>query len=154
MLAKEKILVGLEVGTSKVCAVVGEVIEGGNVMIIGVGQAASDGVRKGEIVNLDAAVQSIHTAVTDAEESAGVEIHNVYASVTGGHIRSFNNRGSVPVTNEDREITEEEVRGVMQNAKSVSIPMDHVVVHAIRQHFYVDGHDGIQNPVGMIGAKL
>jgi cell division protein FtsA len=83
-----------------------------------------------------------------------VEIHNVYASVTGGHIRSFNNRGSVPVTNEDREITEEEVRGVMQNAKSVSIPMDHVVVHAIRQHFYVDGHDGIQNPVGMIGAKL
>jgi cell division protein FtsA len=154
MLAKEKILVGLEVGTSKVCAVVGEVLEGGNVMVIGVGQAASEGVRKGEIINLDAAVQSIHAAVTDAEENAGVEIHNVYTSVTGGHIRSFNNRGSVAVTNEEREITDEEVRSVMLNAKSVSIPMDHVVVHAIRQHFYVDGHDGIQNPVGMIGAKL
>lgn len=154
MLEKEKILVGLEVGTSKVCAVVGEVVEGGNIMVIGVGQAASEGVRKGEIINLDAAVQSIHAAVADAEESAGVEIHNIYTSVSGGHIRSFNNRGSVAVTNEEREISDEEVRSVMLNAKSVSIPMDHVVVHAIRQHFYVDGHDGIQNPVGMIGAKL
>ena len=154
MLQKEKIIVGLEVGTSKVCAVVGEVLDDGNIMIIGVGQAASEGVRKGEIVDIEAAVQSIHTAVADAEESAGVEIHNVYASVSGGHIRCFNNRGSVAVTNEDREITEEEVRNVLLNAKAVNIPMDHVVIHAIRQHFFVDGHDGIQNPVGMIGAKL
>ena len=154
MLQKEKIIVGLEVGTSKVCAVVGEVLDDGNIMIVGVGQVASEGVRKGEIVDIEAAVQSIHTAVADAEESAGVEIHNVYASVSGGHIRCFNNRGSVAVTNEDREITEEEVRNVLLNAKAVNIPMDHVVIHAIRQHFFVDGHDGIQNPVGMIGAKL
>ncbi len=154
MLPKEKIIVGLEVGTSKVCAVVGEVLDDGNIMVIGVGQANSEGVRKGEIINIDAAVECIHAAVADAEESAGVEIHNVYAGVSGGHIRSFNNRGTVPVTNDDREITEEEVRNVLLNAKAVNIPMDHVVIHAIRQHFFVDGHDGIQNPVGMIGAKL
>jgi len=154
MLPKERIIVGLEVGTSKVCAVVGEVLDDGNIMVIGVGQANSEGVRKGEIINIDAAVECIHGAVSDAEESAGVEIHNVYASVSGGHIRSFNNRGTVAVTTEDREISEEEVRNVLLNAKAVNIPMDHVVIHAIRQHFFVDGHDGIQNPVGMIGAKL
>jgi cell division protein FtsA len=154
MTMKEKILVGLEVGTSKVCAVVGELLEDGNIMIIGLGQARSEGVRKGEIVDMAAAVENIHAAIADAEESAGVEIHNVFASVTGGHLRSFNNRGSVHITREDREITEEEVRTVLLNAKAVNIPMDHVVIHAIRQRFYVDGQDGIQNPVGMIGAKL
>jgi cell division protein FtsA len=154
MLPKEKIIVGLEVGTSKVCAVVGEVLDDGNIMVIGVGQANCEGVRKGEIINIDATVECIHAAVADAEESAGVEIHNVYASVSGGHIRSFNNRGTVAVTNDEREISEEDVRNVLLNAKAVNIPMDHVVIHAIRQHFFVDGHDGIQNPAGMIGAKL
>ena len=154
MVAKDRIIVGLEVGTSKVCAVVGEVLEDGNLMIIGVGQAASEGVRKGEIVNVEAAVRNIQSAICAAEDSAGVEIHNIYASVTGGHIRSFNNRGSVVVANDDSAISAEDVRNVMLNAKSVSIPMDHVVVHAIRQHFFVDGHDGIQNPVGLIGTRL
>jgi cell division protein FtsA len=91
---------------------------------------------------------------SEAEESAGVEVHNVYASVSGGHLRCFNNRGSVVVTNDDREITAEEVHNVLLNAKAVNIPVDNVVVHAIRQHFFVDGHNGIQNPVGMIAAKL
>ena len=154
MLAKDRIIVGLEVGTSKVCAIVGEVSDDGNILIIGVGQVASEGVRKGEIVNMEAATQNIHDALIQAEESADVEIRNVYASVTGGHLRCFNNRGSVVVTIEDREITDDEVRNVMLNAKAVNIPMDHVVLHAIRQRFYVDGADGIQTPVGMIGAKL
>jgi cell division protein FtsA len=105
-------------------------------------------------VDVDAAVQAIHTAVAAAEDSAGVEIHNVYASVTGGHIRSFSSRGSVIVTNEEHEITPEEVANVLKNAKAVNIPVDHVVVHAIRQRFYVDGQDGIQNPVGMLGSRL
>jgi cell division protein FtsA len=151
---KEQIIVGLEIGTSKVCAVVGELLEDGNVMIIGVGQAPSQGVRKGELVHMESAEQAIHEAVKAAEESAGVEIHTVNASVTGGHLRCFNNRGSVAVMNEDREISHEEIHNVMLNAKAVNIPMDHVIVHAIRQRFYVDGHDGIQNPVGMVGAKL
>jgi cell division protein FtsA len=154
MAAKDQIIVGLEVGTSKVCAIVGEVVEGNNISIIGVGQSESEGVRKGEVIDIEPAVESIHKAVEEAEESAGVEIHNVYASVTGGHIRCFNSRGSVASTNDDREINEEQVRNVLQNAKAVNIPVDNVVVHAIRQHFFVDGHDGIQNPVGMIGARL
>ena len=154
MLNKEQIIVGLEVGTSKTCAVVGEVLEGGNIMIIGVGQAASRGVRKGEIVDMDAVLQDIHQAVSEAEENANVEIRNVYASVSGGHLRCFNNRGSVVNAHEDRVITDEEVRNVLLNAKVVNIPVDHVVVHAIRQHFFVDGRDGVQNPVGMSGTKL
>src|SRR5260221_14662304 len=93
MLPKEKIIVGLEVGTSKVCAVVGEVLDDGNIMVVGVGQTNSEGVRKGEIVNIDATVECIHAAVADAEESAGVEIHNVYASVSGGDLRRFNKPG-------------------------------------------------------------
>lgn len=154
MFHKEQIIVGLEIGTSKVCAVVGELLQDGNVMIIGVGQAESRGVRKGELVHMESCEQAIHEAVKAAEESAGVEIHTVNASVTGGHLRCFNNRGSVAVMNEDREIGNEEIQNVMLNAKAVNIPMDHVIVHAIRQRFYVDGHDGIQNPVGMVGAKL
>ena len=154
MLAKDQIIVGLEVGTTKVCAVVGEVTEGGTLTIIGVGQAQSKGVRKGEIIDVDAAVQSINAAVAEAEDNAGVEIHNVNVAVSGGHIRSFNNRGTVAVTNEEREIGAVDVQNVMNNAKAVSIPMEHVVVHAIRQHFFVDGHDGITNPVGMTGTKL
>ena len=93
-------------------------------------------------------------AVAEAEDNAGVEIHSVYTSVTGGHIRSFNNRGSVVVTNEEREISAEEVHNVLLNAKAVNIPMDHVVIHAIRQRFYLDGQDGIQDPVGMCGTML
>jgi cell division protein FtsA len=154
MLARDKIIVGLEIGTSKVCAVVGEVLEDGNLMIIGVGQAASEGVRKGEIADMETAVRNIRSAIAAAEDSAGVEIHNVYTSVTGGHVRSFNNRGSIVVTTDGNAIGVEDIRNVMLNAKSVSIPMDHVVIHAIRQHFFVDGHDGIQNPVGMIGSRL
>lgn len=154
MLAKEQIVVGLEVGTSKVCAVVGEVLADRNILIVGVGQAATEGVRKGEVVDMQAAGRCIHEAIANAEENANVEIHSVYASVSGGHIRSFNNRGTVIVNNEEGVITTAEVQNVLLNAKAVNIPMDHVVVHAIRQRFFVDGQDGIQNPVGMFGAKL
>ena len=154
MVNKEQIIVGLEVGTSKTCAVVGEVVDDGSILIIGIGQASSQGVRKGEIVDMDAAAKSIHQAIAEAEDNADVEIRNIYASISGGHIRCFNNRGSVVITNDDREITEEEVRSVLHNAKAVNIPVENVVIHAIRQHFFVDGHNGITNPVGMIGAKL
>ncbi|MDW8343686.1 MAG: cell division protein FtsA [Verrucomicrobiae bacterium] len=154
LFAREQIVVGLEVGTTKVCVVVAEVLENHELMIIGSALAPSRGVRKGEIVEMEAAVQSVQEAITRAEDETGVEIHTVYAAVTGGHIRSFNNRGSVLVTGDDGEISAQDIKEVLLNAKVVCMPVDHVIIHAIRQRFFVDGQDGIQNPVGMLGTRL
>src|SRR2546422_14775 len=151
---REKIVVGLEVGTSKVCVVVGELRADATINIIGIGQCPSCGVRKGEIVDFDKAIECIRRAVVEAEESAGIEIRSVHAGVTGAHVRSFNNRGMIPITSEDREITQEDVEAVMKNAKTIDIPVENAVVHALRQHFHIDGHDGVINPVGMLGSRL
>ena len=110
-------------------------------------------MRKGEVIDLDAVVDSIHKAVSDAEESAGRGDSQCLRGCTWTHPR-FNTAAASPSLSDEREITDEQVSSVLQNAKAVNIPVDNVVVHAIRQHFFVDGHDGIQNPVGMIGARL
>jgi cell division protein FtsA len=151
---RDNIVVGLEVGTSKVCVVVAELRADGTINIIGIGQAPSRGVRKGEIVDFDNAITCIKQAVAEAEESAGIEIRHVYAGVTGGHVRSVTNRGMVPITSEDREITADDVEAVMRNAKAIDIPVENAVVHSMRQHFHVDGQDGVLNPVGMLGSRL
>jgi len=148
------IVVGLEVGTTKVCVVVAELRADETINVIGIGQAPSCGVRKGEIVDFDHAIQCIKRAVADAEESAGIEIRSVYAGVTGGHIRSVTNRGMVPITNEDREISADDIEAVMRNAKAIDIPVENAVVHSMRQHFHIDGQDGVLNPVGMLGSRL
>lgn len=154
LFAREQIIVGLEVGTTKVCVVVAEALENHELMIIGTAVTPSRGVRKGEIVEMEAAVQCVQEAITRAEEETGVEIHTVHAAVTGGHIRSFNHRGSVVVSGDDHEISPQDVNNALLNAKAVNIPVDHAIIHAIRQRFFVDGQDGIQNPVGMFGTKL
>jgi cell division protein FtsA len=148
------IIVGLEIGTSKVCAVVGEQNFDGALNIIGLGQARSRGVRKGEIVDASQAEEDLRNAIVEAEQMADVEIRNVYLSVTGGHIRGFNNRGVHPVVSADREITDDDVQDVIKNAKAINLPTENNVIHAIRQHFFVDGHDGVTNPVGMLGSRL
>ncbi|MGA2029339.1 MAG: cell division protein FtsA [Verrucomicrobiota bacterium] len=148
------IIVGLEIGTSKVCAVVGEQNSDGGLNIIGLGQARSRGVRKGEIVDASQAEEDLRNAVIEAEQMADVEIRNVYLSVTGGHVRGFNNRGVHPVVSADREITDDDVQDVIKNAKAINLPTENNVIHAIRQHFFVDGHDGVTNPVGMLGSRL
>jgi|MudIll2142460700_1097286.scaffolds.fasta_scaffold152965_2 cell division protein FtsA len=148
------ILVGLEIGTSKVCAVVGELNADGVLGIIGLGQARSRGVRKGEIVDPALAAEDIRNATVEAEQMADVEIRSVYLGVTGNHLRGFNNRGVHPVVSADREITEDDVQDVIKNAKAINLPAENHVVHVIRQHFHVDGQDGVQNPVGMLGAKI
>ncbi|MBI5774321.1 MAG: cell division protein FtsA [Verrucomicrobia bacterium] len=154
MFDSPSIIAGLEIGTSKVCAVVGEENESGALTIIGLGQAPSRGVRKGEIVDFELAAEDIRTAVAEAEQMADVEIRRVYLGVTGSHLRGLNNRGYHPVASVDREITADDVQDVMRNAKAVSLPPDHSVVHTVRQHFLVDGQGGIQNPVGMLGARV
>src|SRR5437667_131343 len=154
MFDPSSIIVGLEVGTSKVCAVVGELSSEGALTIVGLGQARSRGVRKGEIADAPAAEEDVRHAIVEAELMADVEIRSVYLGVTGGHIRGFNNRGVHPVVSADREITQEDVEDVIKNAKAINVPADHCVLHSIRQHFLVDGQDGIIDPVGMLGARV
>jgi len=154
MFDQSSVIVGLETGTSKICAVVGEVNDAGALSIIGVGQSRSRGVRKGEIVDATLASEDIRNAIVEAEQMADVEVRSVYLGVSGGHLRGFNNRGVHPVVSADREITDEDVQDAIKNAKAINLPAENHVVHVIRQHFRVDGQDGIQNPVGMLGAKV
>ncbi|HEX3857315.1 MAG TPA: cell division protein FtsA [Verrucomicrobiae bacterium] len=148
------IIVGLEIGTSKICAVVGEQNADGTLNIVGLGQSPARGMRKGEIVDAALAEECVRNAVVEAEQMADVEIRSVYLGVTGGHLRGFNNRGVHPVVSADREISDDDVQDVIKNAKAINLPAENTVVHAVRQHFLVDGHDGITNPVGMLGARL
>jgi cell division protein FtsA len=154
MFDPSSIIVGLEVGTSKVCAVVGEMSQDGSLNIIGLGQSRSRGVRKGEIADAPAAEEDVRHAIVEAEQMADVEIRSVYLGVTGGHIRGFNNRGVHHIASADREISEADVQDVIKNAKTINLPAQNHVVHAIRQHFLVDGQDGIGNPVGMLGSRV
>jgi cell division protein FtsA len=154
MFDPSSIIVGLEIGTSKVCAVVGELSADGALNVVGLGQSRSRGVRKGEIADAPAAEEDVRHAIVEAEQMADVEIRSVYLGVTGGHIRGFNNRGVHPVVSSDREITEDDVQDVIKNAKTINLPNQNHVIHAIRQHFLVDGQDGITNPVGMLGSRV
>jgi cell division protein FtsA len=154
MFDSSSIIVGLEIGTSKVCAVVGELNSEGTLNIVGLGQSRSRGVRKGEICDAPAAEEDVRNAIVEAEQMADVEIRSVYLGVTGGHVRGFNNRGVHPVVSADREISEDDVLDVIKNAKTINLPAQNHVIHAIRQHFLVDGQDGITNPVGMLGGRV
>lgn len=154
MFDDSNIIVGLEIGTSKVCAVVGEVNSDGALNIIGLGQARSRGVRKGEIADIPQAEEDVRNAIVEAEQMADVEIRSVFLGVTGGHIRGFNNRGVHPVVSADREISDEDVQDVIKNARAINLPNENSVIHAIRQHFFVDGQDGVSNPVGLLGSRL
>ncbi|TSA40416.1 MAG: cell division protein FtsA [Verrucomicrobiales bacterium] len=154
MFDSSSIMVGLEIGTSKVCVVVGDLNDEGALNIVGVGQSKSRGVRKGEIVDARVVEEDVRHALTEAEQMADVEIRSVYLGVSGGHIRGFNNRGVHPVVSADREISEYDVQDVVKNAKAINLPQDNTVLHAIRQHFLVDGQDGVKDPVGMLGARL
>ena len=154
MFNASSIIVGLEIGTSKVCAVVGELSADGALNIVGLGQARSRGVRKGEIADPAQAEEDVRHAIVEAEQMADVEIRSVYLGVTGGHLRGFNNRGVHPVVSADREISHDDVQDVIKNAKAINLPAEDTVIHAMRQHFFVDGQDGITNPVGMLGARI
>jgi cell division protein FtsA len=148
------IIVGLEMGTSKICVVAGEINAANALNIIGLGQARSRGVRKGEIADASLASEDVRNAIVEAEQMANVEIRSVYLGVTGNHVRGFNNHGVHPVVSADREITAEDVQDVIKNAKAINLPVDNTVIHAIRQLFQVDAQHGIQNPVGMYGARV
>lgn len=151
MKEQEEIVVGLDIGTTKICTVVAEV-SGGKVNIIGIGSHPSIGLRKGVVVNIDSTVDSIKKAVQDAELMAGCEISSVYAGIAGGHITGFNSHGVIAI--KGSEITQADVNRVIEAARAVAIPMDREVIHVLPQEFIIDGEAGIQNPVGMAGVRL
>jgi cell division protein FtsA len=153
-MARSDILVGVEVGTSKVCAVVGETGREGTLRILGVGSAPSRGVRKGEIVDIAIATECVHDALADAETNSDAEIGSVSVAVTGSHIRSFNSRGAILIPSERFEIDDEDVSEVAVKAREVNIPTENAFLHSIIQHYYVDGQDGVLNPIGMVGRRL
>ena len=154
MARKERYLVGLDVGTSKTTAIVGEPGENNTLNIVGMGVAESRGIRRGLVVNLETAVESIKKAIVEAELTAGIEIDNVYLALSGPHVKGFNSRGVVAVAGKNREITHEDVGRAIDAAKAVSLPTGRQILHVLPQDFVVDDQDGIGAPVGMTGARL
>jgi cell division protein FtsA len=148
----KNLIVGLDIGTSKVVAMVGALNEEGNIDVIGVGTHASQGIKKGMIVNMDAVVQSIQRAVEEAEYMAGCQIHSVYASISGGHIRCFNSHGIVAIRHQ--EIMAEDVERVVDAAKAILIPADQKILHVLPQAFMIDNQDGVREPIGLSGVRL
>ncbi len=147
-------IVGVSLGTSKVVVAVGQINDSGVLNIIGLGQSLSRGVRKGEVCDLTQAQEALREALAEAEQSANVEISSVYLGVTGGHIKGENNRGVYQVVSDDRNITKEDVEDVAKNARAINLPAGNHLLHDVRQHFSVDGRDGITDPIGMNGGLL
>ncbi len=158
MAKRDHIIVGLDVGTTKICAIVGEVSSGAlpgerpHVKIIGIGTHPSRGLRKGVVVNVESTIESIKKAVEEAELMAGVEINSVYTGIAGSHIKGFNSRGVIAIKN--REVTAADVKRVVEAAKAVAIPMDREILHVLPRGFAVDDQEGIKDPIGMFGTRL
>ena len=153
-MAKSTIYVGLEIGTSKICVVVGEVRADDSIKILGVGQAASRGVRKGEIVDFENAQACLHDALVRAEDRSDVMINNVFLAITGAHVESFNNRGTIRIPDGQDDITDDDLEEVKEIARDVDIPQENVFLHSIVRDYYVDGQDKLQSPTGMFGKIL
>jgi cell division protein FtsA len=150
--ADRNLLVGLDIGTSKVVAIVGEIKANGELEIIGIGSHPSRGLKKGVVVNIESTVQSIQRAVEEAELMAGCEIHSVYAGIAGSHVRSLNSHGIVAI--KDKEVVQGDVERVIDAAKAVAIPADQKILHVLPQEFIIDTQEGIRDPVGMSGVRL
>jgi cell division protein FtsA len=149
---RERIVVGLDIGTTKICAVVAAVDDESKCEIIGIGTTLSKGLRKGVVINIDSTVDSIKKAIEEAELMAGVPIQGVYAGIAGGHIKGFNSHGVVAV--KTREVTKKDIERVIDAAQAVAMPLDREVIHILPQEFIVDDQDGIIDPLGMSGVRL
>lgn len=148
----KNLIVGLDIGTSKVVAIVGEITAEGVIEIIGLGSHPSRGLKKGVVVNIEATVQSIQRAVQDAELMAGCQIRSVYTGIAGSHIKSLNSHGIVAIR--DKEVLASDVERVIDAARAVAIPADQKILHVLPQEFIIDNQDGVREPVGMSGVRL
>jgi len=149
---EKNLIVGLDIGTSKVVAIVGEVTPENDIDVIGIGSHPSRGLKKGVVVNIESTVQSIQRAVEEAELMAGCQIHSVYAGIAGSHIRSLNSHGIVAIR--DKEVTTADVERVIDAARAVAIPADQRILHILPQEFIIDNQEGIREPIGMSGVRL
>ena len=150
--ADKNVIVGLDIGTSKVVALVGEITADGAIEVVGLGSQPSRGLKKGVVVNIESTVQSIQRAIEEAELMADCEINAVYAGIAGSHVRSLNSHGVVAIR--DREATHGDVEHVIDAAKAVAIPADQRILHVLPQEFIIDGQEGIRDPIGMSGVRL
>lgn len=148
---REEIIVGLDIGTTKIACIIGEVTEEG-LDIIGIGSHPSTGLRKGVVINIDATTNSIARAVEEAELMAGCEVNRVYAGIAGGHVKGFNSRGIVAI--KDKEVRDEDLARVVDAARAVAMPMDRQIIHVIPREYIIDDQDGIKEPLGMTGVRL
>ncbi len=149
---ERNLIVGLDIGTSKVAAIVGELASDGSIEIIGIGSTPSKGLKKGVVVNLESTVQSIQKAIEEAELMAGCQIKSVFAGIAGSHIRSLNSHGIVAIR--DKEVTKYDIDRVIDSALAVAIPADQKILHILPQEFVIDLQDGIKEPIGMSGIRL
>ena len=153
--ARENVVTGLDIGTSKIAAIIGEISEDDQMEVIGVGLAPSKGLRKGVVVNLETTTSAIEKAVADAEMMAGVEVGSVFVGVAGGHIRGINHHGVIIIPNrKNRTITEADIKRVIDQAQAIEIPIEREILEALPREFIVDDQRGIRDPVGMSGTRL
>lgn len=153
-MASAHIVTGLDVGTTKICALIAEATPDGGLSLLGVGECGSSGLRRGNLVHLEATVEAVRTALGQAEQVAGTSVRGVYAGVAGDHIRSINSRGVIAISGRDGEVTAEDLQRVVEAARAVAIPSSRAILHVIPQEFMVDDQSGIKDPVGMTGVRL
>ncbi len=153
-MAKNSLIAGLDIGTTKICCVVAEIGESGEIIVSGVGVSPSRGLKSGNVVDIEVTTRAVEEAVKRAQDQAGREITSVYVGVTGKHISSLNSRGVTAITNPDREIKQDDKERADQQSRVIVLPPDRVVLHAIPRSYSIDGQNGIKNPVGMSGTRL
>ncbi len=153
-LAKNDIITGLDIGTTKVCALIAEISEQGEILVTGVGVAPSTGMKKGVVIDIESTTRAVGEAVSKAAKQAGREVESVYVGVTGEHIASLNSNGRIAITHADREITYGDVDRVLEAARVIVLPPDRQILHAIPRSYSIDGQNGIRHPVGMSGTRL
>ena len=151
-LDRENMIVGLDIGTSKVVAIVGQINKSGGLHVVGIGSHKSRGLKKGTVVNIESTVESIQRAIEEAELMAGCHIHSVYAGIAGSHIRSMNSHGIVAIR--DREVMRQDIERVIDAAQAVAIPADQKILHILPQEYIIDSQEGVKEPMGMSGVRL
>ena len=152
MSRRAEVLVGLDIGTSKICVIVAEANEDGSLEIVGLGKHPSKGLNRGAVVNIDQTVESIRTAVEEAEFISGMPIRSALVGIAGGHIRSFNSNGIVAIKN--KVVSQDDINRVIESARAVTMPTDHQIIHVLPQEYLVDDQEGITEPIGMAGVRL